>query len=48
LFVTAGILISYGHDLDEQNRQAAGYIDRILKGQIQLIFQFSCPPNSRW
>jgi putative ABC transport system substrate-binding protein len=32
LFAVAGILISYGHDLDEQTRQAAAYIDRILKG----------------
>jgi putative tryptophan/tyrosine transport system substrate-binding protein len=32
-FVTAGGLISYGPDLVEQYRQAAGYIDRILKGE---------------
>ena len=31
-FVEAGGLISYGNDLLEQYRQAAGYIDRILKG----------------
>ena len=32
-FVTAGGLISYGPDLIDQYRQAAGYIDRILKGE---------------
>jgi ABC-type uncharacterized transport system substrate-binding protein len=31
-FATAGGLISYGPDLNDQFRQAAGYIDRILKG----------------
>ncbi len=33
LFVSAGGLISYGPDLIEPYRQAAGYVDRILKGE---------------
>ena len=33
LFVTAGGLISYGSDFIELFRQAAGYVDRILKGE---------------
>ncbi|HWH78880.1 MAG TPA: ABC transporter substrate-binding protein [Candidatus Binatus sp.] len=32
-FVTDGGLISYGPDVVDQYRRAAGYIDRILKGQ---------------
>src|SRR5262249_39120532 len=31
-FVTGGGLISYGPDVTDQYRRAAGYIDRILKG----------------
>ena len=33
LFVVAGGLISYGPDVVEQYRSAAGYVDRILKGE---------------
>ena len=32
-FITGGGLISYGPDFIDQYRQAAGYVDRILKGE---------------
>ena len=33
LYATGGGLISYGPDVVEQNRRAASYVDRILKGE---------------
>jgi putative tryptophan/tyrosine transport system substrate-binding protein len=33
IFVAVGGLISYGPDVIDQNRQAAGYVDRILNGE---------------
>jgi putative ABC transport system substrate-binding protein len=32
-FAATGGLISYGYDVPEQYRGAAGYVDRILKGE---------------
>jgi len=33
VYITSGGLISYGPDLIDQFRRAAGYVDRILRGE---------------
>ena len=42
-FVSAGGLISYGYDVVEQFRGAAGYVDRILKGEKPADLPIQAP-----
>jgi ABC-type uncharacterized transport system substrate-binding protein len=42
-FVVAGGLVSYGPDLIDQYRQAAGYVDRILKGETPAGLPVQAP-----
>jgi len=41
-------LISYGVDRIEQQRGAAGYVDRILKVQNLLNFRFRLRRDTNW
>jgi putative ABC transport system substrate-binding protein len=44
-FVTGGGLISYGPDFVDQHRRAAGYVDRILKGEKPANLPVQNPTN---
>ena len=46
-FVAGGGLISYGADLVEQFRHAAGYVDRILKGEKPADLPVQTPTKYR-
>jgi putative ABC transport system substrate-binding protein len=46
--VTAGGLISYGPDLIDQFRRAAGYVDRILKGEKPETCRCRRPQSTNW
>jgi ABC-type uncharacterized transport system substrate-binding protein len=45
---TDGGLISYGPDYIDQYRQAAGYVDHILKGEKPPTCRLRRRPSSSW
>jgi putative ABC transport system substrate-binding protein len=45
VFVTDGGLISYAPDRVDQYRRAAGYVDRILKGEKPANLPVQAPTN---
>jgi putative ABC transport system substrate-binding protein len=48
LFAESGGLLSYGFSQAEQFRQAASYVDRILRGEKPGDLPVQAPPSSRW
>jgi ABC-type uncharacterized transport system substrate-binding protein len=47
LFATSGGLISYGPNFVDQHRQAAGYVDRILKGEKPADLPVQAPTKDQ-
>jgi putative ABC transport system substrate-binding protein len=45
MFATCGSLMSYGDDATDQYRRAAGYVDRILKGEKQAPVKYELVIN---
>jgi hypothetical protein len=47
-FITAGGLVSYEDDLANQDRLAAGYVDRIFKARSRQTCRCRRRPSTNW